>query len=242
MGRARPTAPTTRSPGRSAVCAGKPSPSASRWSSWQTIGPNGHAPGRSGRRTRTSAACADPGPGRRIGRIPDGSPRSLSTLCRWGTDRLRAASRALSFPPGFRFGTSTAAYQIEGAASSDGKGPSIWDTFTAKPGSIIDGSSGVQACDHYHRYRRGRRADEAPRHPTATGSRSRGRGSRPAARAGPTPRVSRSTTGSSTSCSRPASSRWHALPLGPAAGARGRRRLAEPGDRRALRRVRRDRR
>ena len=56
------------------------------------------------------------------------------------------------FPPGFRFGTSTAAYQIEGAVSSDGKGPSIWDTFTAKPGSIIDGSSGAQACDHYHRY------------------------------------------------------------------------------------------
>ena len=49
------------------------------------------------------------------------------------------------FPPGFRFGTSTAAYQIEGAVSSDGKGPSIWDTFTAKPGSVIDGSSGVQA-------------------------------------------------------------------------------------------------
>ena len=56
------------------------------------------------------------------------------------------------FPPGFRFGTSTAAYQIEGAVSSDGKGPSIWDTFTAKPGSIVDGSSGAQACDHYHRY------------------------------------------------------------------------------------------
>ena len=56
------------------------------------------------------------------------------------------------FPPGFRFGTSTAAYQIEGAASSDGKGPSIWDTFTAKPGAIVDGSSGAQACDHYHRY------------------------------------------------------------------------------------------
>jgi beta-glucosidase len=56
------------------------------------------------------------------------------------------------FPPGFRFGTSTAAYQIEGAASSDGKGPSIWDTFTARPGSIIDGSSGALACDHYARY------------------------------------------------------------------------------------------
>jgi beta-glucosidase len=56
-------------------------------------------------------------------------------------------------PAGFLFGTSTASYQIEGAASEDGKGPSIWDTFTAEPGRIIDGSSGAVACDHYHRYR-----------------------------------------------------------------------------------------
>ena len=55
-------------------------------------------------------------------------------------------------PPGFRFGTSTAAYQIEGAATEDGKGPSIWDTFTAEDGHVIDHSSGAVACDHYHRY------------------------------------------------------------------------------------------
>lgn len=55
-------------------------------------------------------------------------------------------------PPGFRFGTSTAAYQIEGAATEDGRGPSIWDTFCAEPGRISDGSSGAVACDHYHRY------------------------------------------------------------------------------------------
>ena len=55
-------------------------------------------------------------------------------------------------PAGFVFGTSTASYQIEGAATEDGRGPSIWDTFTAEPGRIVDASSGAVACDHYHRY------------------------------------------------------------------------------------------
>ncbi|WP_322920552.1 GH1 family beta-glucosidase [Nocardioides renjunii] len=54
-------------------------------------------------------------------------------------------------PPGFRFGTSTASYQIEGAAAEDGRGPSIWDTFSSEPGRVSDGSSGAVACDHYHR-------------------------------------------------------------------------------------------
>ena len=54
-------------------------------------------------------------------------------------------------PPGFRFGTSTSAFQIEGAAREDGRGPSIWDTFAAEPGRIADGATGEVACDHYHR-------------------------------------------------------------------------------------------
>ena len=58
----------------------------------------------------------------------------------------------ISLPTGFRFGASTAAYQIEGAVAEDGRGVSIWDTFTAEPGRIKDGSSGAVACDHYHRY------------------------------------------------------------------------------------------
>ncbi len=54
-------------------------------------------------------------------------------------------------PDGFRFGASTAAYQIEGAATEGGRGPSVWDTFCAEPGRVADGSSGADACDHYHR-------------------------------------------------------------------------------------------
>ena len=55
-------------------------------------------------------------------------------------------------PAAFRWGASTAAYQIEGAAAEDGKGPSVWDTFTARPDTVRDGHTGDTACDHYHRY------------------------------------------------------------------------------------------
>lgn len=54
-------------------------------------------------------------------------------------------------PEGFVFGTSTSAYQVEGAATADGRGPSVWDTFTTRPGVVADGSDGSVAADHYHR-------------------------------------------------------------------------------------------
>jgi beta-glucosidase len=57
------------------------------------------------------------------------------------------------FPPDFSWGVATSAFQIEGAAHADGKGPSIWDTFSHEDGRILDGSNGDVACDHYHRYR-----------------------------------------------------------------------------------------
>ena len=57
----------------------------------------------------------------------------------------------LVFPPGFLIGSATAAYQVEGAAHEDGRGPSIWDTFSHTPGRIVNGDTGDIADDHYHR-------------------------------------------------------------------------------------------
>jgi beta-glucosidase len=57
------------------------------------------------------------------------------------------------FPDGFLFGAATAGYQIEGAHDEDGRGPSIWDTFSREPGRVAQGATGDVACDHYHRYR-----------------------------------------------------------------------------------------
>ena len=56
-----------------------------------------------------------------------------------------------TFPPGFLLGTSTAAYQIEGAVREAGRGASIWDTFSHTPGKVYRGDTGDIACDHYHR-------------------------------------------------------------------------------------------
>src|SRR4051794_28038171 len=57
------------------------------------------------------------------------------------------------FPKGFAWGTATSSYQIEGAVDEDGRGRSIWDTFSHTPGKIEDGTSGDRANEHYHRYK-----------------------------------------------------------------------------------------
>jgi beta-glucosidase len=56
-----------------------------------------------------------------------------------------------SFPSDFVWGAATASYQIEGAVHEDGRGPSIWDTFSHTPGKTLNGDTGDVACDHYHR-------------------------------------------------------------------------------------------
>jgi beta-glucosidase len=56
-----------------------------------------------------------------------------------------------TFPEGFLWGVATSAYQIEGAVAADGRGPSIWDTFSHTPGAIFHGDTGDVAADHYHR-------------------------------------------------------------------------------------------
>ncbi|WP_338359609.1 GH1 family beta-glucosidase [Yeosuana marina] len=58
-----------------------------------------------------------------------------------------------TFPNDFIWGTATSSYQIEGAAATDGKGPSIWDAFSSIPGKTFNGETGEIACDHYHKFR-----------------------------------------------------------------------------------------
>ena len=57
------------------------------------------------------------------------------------------------FPPNFRWGALTTAYQAEGAAFTDGRGLSVWDVFCRKEGVIHHGQDGSVSCDHYHHYK-----------------------------------------------------------------------------------------
>ena len=57
------------------------------------------------------------------------------------------------FPNGFLWGSATASYQVEGAVKEDGRGVSIWDTFSHTPGKTYQGDTGDVADDSYHRYK-----------------------------------------------------------------------------------------
>ncbi len=59
----------------------------------------------------------------------------------------------LAYPKGFLWGCATAAYQIEGGATADGRGPSLWDVFSHTPGKTHHGETGDVADDSYHLYK-----------------------------------------------------------------------------------------
>jgi beta-glucosidase len=65
---------------------------------------------------------------------------------------LNIPADAAASRPDFLLGTATAAYQIEGSIDADGRLPSIWDTFSATPGKVLNGDTGAFACDHYRRW------------------------------------------------------------------------------------------
>ena len=79
-------------------------------------------------------------------------PSSITTAVSAPGAISGADIRKASFPDGFIWGAATAAYQVEGAWNEDGKGESIWDTFTHTPGKVRGGLTGDVACDQYHRY------------------------------------------------------------------------------------------
>lgn len=66
--------------------------------------------------------------------------------------RLDVDQMSSTFPANFTWGTATASYQIEGAFDTDGRGVSIWDTFSKTPGKVVNGDTGDVACDHYNRF------------------------------------------------------------------------------------------
>ncbi len=79
------------------------------------------------------------------GFVPDFSARRLA-----GNTLRKSHPAVPAFPANFFWGAATSAYQIEGAAHEDGRGPSIWDVFAQEPGATHHGESGAVACDHYH--------------------------------------------------------------------------------------------
>src|ERR1700744_2697293 len=87
-----------------------------------------------------------------------GKLASLAALGAAATARAEEAGqpaqrKPASFPNGFVWGTATSSYQVEGAVNEDGRGRSIWDTFSHTPGKIADGSNGDVSVYHFHRYK-----------------------------------------------------------------------------------------
>jgi beta-glucosidase len=77
-------------------------------------------------------------------KVPGGESDAISLA-----ERAPSATRADRFPPSFLWGAATSAYQIEGSTRTDGRGESIWDTFSHTPGRVRGGDTGDLAADHY---------------------------------------------------------------------------------------------
>jgi beta-glucosidase len=78
---------------------------------------------------------------------------AASTLAPSAALAAPAAVPERQFPAGFLWGSATASYQVEGAVHEDGRGPSIWDTFSHTPGKVHNGDTGDVADDYFHRYK-----------------------------------------------------------------------------------------
>ncbi|WP_306474102.1 GH1 family beta-glucosidase [Streptomyces sp. Ru87] len=107
---------------------------------------------------RTTDRTADPTTDRAADRTADPTADRTADPT---TDRAagpEAASAAhgttppLRFPDGFRWGTATSSYQVEGSVRADGRGESVWDRFCARPGAVENGDTGEVACDQYRRF------------------------------------------------------------------------------------------
>ena len=57
----------------------------------------------------------------------------------------------MHFQDKFLWGSASAAYQIEGGASQDGKGPSIWDNYSQISGNTFKDSTAEVAIDFYNK-------------------------------------------------------------------------------------------
>jgi len=89
-----------------------------------------------------------------LGMATMGAGLTLPQLAQAEAKKAEAAKAGrLSFPKGFLWGCATAAYQVEGGAAEDGRGPSIWDTFSHIPGKTHNGDTGDVADDSYHRWK-----------------------------------------------------------------------------------------
>lgn len=63
-------------------------------------------------------------------------------------------TKDLKLPAGFQWGFSSSAYQIEGAAKDEGKGPSIWDLLAHRvPNFVSDNTTGDVVASHYYLYK-----------------------------------------------------------------------------------------